>query len=226
MPPGAYVRLAVTDTGVGMDAETRARVFEPFFTTKGLGSGTGLGLATVYGIVKQSDGFVFVTSEPGRGATFEIFLPGVEEEVDGRAEPPQSPPLSGEETILLVEDEDVIRELVREILEAYGYSVLEATQGEEAIAICRGHDGPIDLLLTDTVMPRMGGRELAERIRNERPQTRILFMSGYTQVSFDGQGGLPAGVAFIQKPFSPSALAARARDVLDEPAQAARLRST
>ena len=226
MPAGAYVRLAVTDTGVGMDAETRARVFEPFFTTKEPGSGTGLGLATVYGIVKQSDGFVFVTSERGRGATFEIFLPEVEEEVDGRAEPPRASPLFGEETILLVEDDAVVRELVREILEANGYSVLEAAQGEEAIAICRGHDGPIDLLLTDTVMPRMGGRELAEHVRNERPQTRILFMSGYTQVGFDGLGGLPAGVAFIQKPFSPTALAARVRDVLDEPAQAARLRST
>ncbi len=225
MPPGAYVRLAVTDTGVGMDAETRARVFEPFFTTKELGSGTGLGLATVYGIVKQSDGFVFATSEPDSGSTFEIFLPSVEDEAEAAAEALRTSPLFGEETILLVEDEDVVRELVREILEANGYSVLEAAQGEEAIAICRGYDGPIDVLLTDVVMPRMGGRELAERVGNERPRTRILFMSGYTQVGFSGQGGLPAGVAFIQKPFSPTALAARVRDVLDEPAQPARLRS-
>ena len=222
MPPGAYVRVAIADTGVGMDAETRPHIFEPIFTTKEPGSGTGLGLATVYGIVKQSDGFIFVTSEPGSGSTFEIFLPPVEEEAETAAEMPRASPFSGDETILLVEDEDVVRKLTREILEGNGYSVLEAAHGEEAMGLSRGYAGRIDVLLTDVVMPRMGGRELAELVRDERPHTRILFMSGYAQVGFGGQGALPPDAAFIQKPFSPSLLVARVRDLLDEPERASR----
>jgi len=217
MPAGEYVQLSVSDTGVGMDAETRSHVFEPFFTTKDLGGGTGLGLATVYGIVKQSEGFVFVASEPGQGATFDVYLPRVEEELEGLPAPLEPSPLFGFETVLLVEDEDVVRELVRELLEGHGYTVLEARNGEEAVRLCRGYDRRIDLLLTDVVMPKLGGRELAERVAAERPGMRILFMSGYTDVFNDGSGVLPPGGGFIQKPFSTAVLAQHVRELLDAP---------
>ena len=207
----------MSDTGVGMDAETRSHVFEPFFTTKEFGDGTGLGLATVYGIVKQSGGFVFVASEPRQGARFDIYFPQVEAELDRPLASAEASPLFGCETVLLVEDEDVVRELVREILEGNGYRVLEARHGEEAATLCRGHDGRIDLLLTDVVMPKLGGLELAERVARERPGVRILFMSGYTDVLFDEDGALPPGAGFIQKPFSAATLVQAVRVLLDAP---------
>jgi PAS domain S-box-containing protein len=212
MQPGSYVRLSLIDTGVGMDAEILSHVFEPFFTTKEQGAGTGLGLSTVYGIVKQSGGFVWVSSEPGHGTRFDVYLPRVDAELELDPAPPEASPLFGTETILLVEDEDVVRELVCEILESNGYTVLEARDGEAALDIFRGHEGPIDLLLTDVVMPRMGGRDLAERVTAQRPDVRVLFMSGYASSAV---GSLAPGAAFVQKPFSTAALAERVREVLD-----------
>jgi PAS domain S-box-containing protein len=211
--PGAYVMLAVTDTGVGMDAETRARVFEPFFTTKEMGKGTGLGLATVYGIVKQSGGNIWVYSEPGRGTTFKVYLPRVEAGA-GLPEPPAVPraaAAAASGTILLVEDEPAVRLLVRQILEKTGYAVLEAPHAEGALELCRSHPGPIDLLVTDVVMPRMGGRELARLVEEVRPDARILFMSGYTETAVVQHGLLAPGTAFIQKPFSTEELLGRVR---------------
>jgi CheY-like chemotaxis protein len=214
--PGRYVMLSVADTGVGMDEETRSRIFEPFFTTKEVGNGTGLGLSMVYGIVKQSRGHIRVDSEPGRGTTFGLFLPRLDEQVAAperkrkRVAPPR-----GSETILLVEDEDVLRRLGRRVLELGGYSVLEAREGREALHVCEEHEGPLNLVVTDVVMPRMGGRELAEQIARTSPDTKTLYVSGYTDDVVVRNGVLEKGTAFLQKPFTPSALLAKVREVLD-----------
>jgi two-component system cell cycle sensor histidine kinase/response regulator CckA len=218
-PVGAHVMLAVSDTGVGMDAETRARVFEPFFTTKEPGKGTGLGLATVYGIVKQSGGTVEVDSERGQGAVFRIYLP----RLDAPAElPPPEAALSltpsGAETILLVEDQDDVRALAADILRAHGYTVLEAADPVEARQIGNRNHEPIDLLLTDVVMPRASGPELAEELAPVRPEMKVLFMSGYTDQAIVHHGVLDSGVAYLEKPFSVETLTRRVRAVLDAPA--------
>ena len=215
--PGRFAMLAVSDTGAGMDAETQARIFEPFFTAKEMGSGTGLGLATVYGIVKQSGGFIWVYSEPGQGATFKVYLPIVNEapsEAD-RVAPSQIP--RGTETILLLEDSPAVRASVRESLKRYGYTVLEAANENVAIDIATKHRGPIDLLLTDMVMPAMSGRLVAEQLTPLRPQIRVLYMSGYAADAVVRQGVLRHGVAYLQKPFSPDTLARSVRNVLDAP---------
>jgi PAS domain S-box-containing protein len=212
---GDYVMLAVTDTGMGMDEATRSKIFEPFFTTKPVGKGTGLGLSTVYGIVQQSGGTIWVYSNPAEGTTFKVYFPlasGKPEE----AEEPLATDLQGTETILLVEDEKVLRRLIRRMLASNGYSVLEASHGREAIQILEAHEKPVDLLLTDVVMPQMGGKKLAERLAGLRPEMRILYMSGYTDNAIVHQGVLDEGVAYIQKPFSVSMLVSKVRRVLDE----------
>jgi CheY-like chemotaxis protein len=208
--------LAVSDSGVGIPREIQAHIFEPFFTTKEQGKGTGLGLATVYGIVKQSGGYIEVDSEPGRGTTFRIYLPRVDTTVPvvDRATRPAAA-AGGTETILLVEDEEGVRELARDILRSSGYTVLEARSGSEALLICERHQGPLDLLLTDVVMPRMSGRELAERLAPLRPDLSVLYMSGYTDDAVIRHGVLGAGTAFLQKPFTPAALIQRVRETLD-----------
>jgi GAF domain-containing protein len=214
---GAYVRLSVTDTGVGMSAGTRAHLFEPFFTTKELGKGTGLGLASVYGIVKQSGGAITVRSAPGSGSTFTIFLPRVGEPVEPvRPGRPEGVAPGGTETILLVEDEDAVRELAREVLQAGGYTVLEARHGQQALEIAEAHQGPIALLLTDVVMPGMDGPGLARRLAAIRPGTRLLYVSGYADRVTEGGDGLPAA-ALLHKPFSPAVLAGKVREILDGP---------
>jgi len=216
--PGPYVMVAVSDTGCGMDTETKARLFEPFFTTKEPGKGTGLGLSTVYGIVKQSDGNIWVYSEPGRGTTFKIYLPVVEgmvETVEPGAVHTKS--VRGSETILLVEDENSVRRLAHSILRANGYTVLEARQSKEALLLSGQHEGPIHLMVTDIVMPGMSGRDLAERLKPSRPNMQVLFMSGYTDKAIVHHGELDPGTAFLQKPFTPEALARKVREVLDSP---------
>jgi PAS domain S-box-containing protein len=223
--PGRYVMLVVTDTGHGMDAATQARLFEPFFTTKEPGKGTGLGLSTVYGIVTQSGGHIWVQSQAGRGTAFRVCLPvAAEEEVvvaEREPEAPEeaAPAAAGMETVLLVEDAQRVREVVREILEMSGYSILEARNGPEAVEIARRHAGPIHLMVTDVVMPQMSGRELAQRLAAVRPDMKVLYMSGYTDDAIVRHGVLEAGTAFLSKPFTPDALAAKVREVLDaEPA--------
>jgi PAS domain S-box-containing protein len=213
--PGSYVMIAVSDTGVGMNGETLACIFEPFFTTKGLGKGTGLGLATVYGIIKQSGGYVWVYSEVGKGTTFKIYLPLVEE--GGEAEPvPAAEPdaLHGSETVLLVEDEQSVRTLSRSILEGYGYTVLEAASGKEGLEVARNYPLPIHLVLTDVVMPEMGGSDMASRLEALRPGVRVLYMSGYTDDAVFRHGLLEKGRVFLQKPFTPGTLARKVREVL------------
>jgi PAS domain S-box-containing protein len=215
--PGHYVMLSVSDNGCGMDAETRTHIFEPFFTTKEVGKGTGLGLSTAYGIVKQSGGSVWVYSEVGLGTTFKIYLPRVDEVLEVEESSEDSRAVGrGNETILLVEDEDMVRDLSKEILEAYGYSVIAAPNGQEGLRICKEFEGPIDLMITDVVMPQMSGRELAENIGTLRPDTRVLYMSGFTNDAVVRHGVLDDGMCFIQKPFSPDSLALKAREVLNQ----------
>ena len=216
LPAGRYVTLSVCDTGVGMTREVQERIFEPFFTTKGPGHGTGLGLSTVYGIVVQSGGHVFATSETGAGSTFTIYLPAHAADAEPAGAPAPPPAVrGGAETVLLVEDEDLVRQLTREILRRNGYCVLEACDGVAALATLRDHTGPIDLLLTDVVMPRMSGRELVEQARPLRPEMRILYVSGYSEEAIARQGQLTEGIELLAKPFTPAALTAKIRQLLD-----------
>ena len=214
---GPHVMLSVSDTGCGMDAAVQAHLFEPFFTTKEQGKGTGLGLATVYGIVKQSDGDIWAYSEAGIGSTFKIYLPRLEEAPQERpAEAAPGDPLrAGHETLLVVEDSEITRRLLKEILSQRGYRLLLAADGEEALRLDAEHVEPIHLLLTDVVMPRLNGRELARRLAPRRPGLKVLFMSGYTQEAIAKHGILDPGTSFLEKPFSPDALARRIRDLLD-----------
>jgi PAS domain S-box-containing protein len=213
--PGPYVMLAVSDTGAGMDATVRAHLFEPFFTTKEVGKGTGLGLATVYGIVKQSDGYISVYSEPGRGASFKIYLPRIETPAGAATAPAKGGPARGTETILVVEDEPAVLTLSRRALEVQGYVVLAASDADAAMRVVERHGGTIHLLLTDVVMPGLSGRELADQLAARRPGIRVLYMSGYPGDAVVQHGTLPSGSAFLQKPFSPDGLARKVRDVLD-----------
>jgi CheY-like chemotaxis protein len=200
-----------------MSPEVRERVFEPFFTTKEKGEGTGLGLSTVYGIVKQSGGNIWVYSEPGQGTTFKIYLPRVDEPLEELKEKVVKEELPrGSETILLVEDEEVVRKLAVQILKRQGYTVLEGSHGNEALNICNKHDGPIHLLVTDVVMPKMSGRELAERIASSQPEIKVLYMSGYPDNAITHHGVLEKGMNYIQKPFTVDGLARRVREVLDK----------
>jgi CheY-like chemotaxis protein len=214
--PGEFVMVAVSDTGHGMDAETRRRIFEPFFTTKDKGKGTGLGLATVYGIIKQSGGDIWVYSERDRGTTFKLYFPRVTsapvETVEGA---PESQP-TGSETVLLVEDEKAVRDLTAKMLQKLGYTVLVANGGAEAIEISRSFTGPINLLLTDVVMPSMSGRQVADALSGSRPGLKVLYLSGYTDNTVVHHGVLESGVNFLPKPFSREVLAKKIRDVLSK----------
>jgi len=213
--PGHYVRVGISDTGVGMDEATRARIFEPFFTTKGPGSGTGLGLSTIYGIVRQSNGYIQVYSEPGHGTAFHIYLPRLFEQPAPAPERAAAPPKGGGETILLVEDEPALRKLACEVLRRAGYQVMATAGGEEAVRACEQAREPVALLITDLVMPGMSGRELAGRLEALRPELRVLYMSGYSNHAALAAGILEGQVPFLQKPFTPGALAEKVRQVLD-----------
>jgi PAS domain S-box-containing protein len=216
IPPGPYVRLSVTDTGSGMDAETLDHIFEPFFTTKEMGKGTGLGLPMVYGIVQQNGGCVDVESQPGQGATFKIYLPRIEAAVEAAgAKVSLVDKLEGSETILVVEDEDALRTLLCRFFRLYGYNVIEARHGGEALLICERHPGPIHLMITDVVMPQMSGKELADRLAPLHPEMAVFFMSGYTDSDLTGYGALESTQHFISKPFRPMDLVKKVRDFLD-----------
>ena len=212
-----FAMLAVSDTGCGMDDATKAKIFEPFFTTKEPGKGTGLGLATVYGIVQQAGGFIWVYSEPGHGTSFKIYLPQVDATAEVAAAATGARAPGGTETVLLVEDAAAVRAVTKQVLERHGYAVLEAPDGEAAVRLAQRHRGPIHLLLTDVVMPRVSGRELAEQLARVRPDTRVLYASGYTDDSVVRHGILESGTAYLQKPFSPESLARKVREVLDAP---------
>jgi CheY-like chemotaxis protein len=213
--PGRYVLLAVSDDGCGMDAETRANLFEPFFTTKPHGQGTGLGLATVYGIVRQNAGFIAIDSEPGRGSSFRIYLAAREPQTSATEESPGSAPVpGGTETVLLVEDEEPVLRFSRRWLERLGYTVLAASSASEALRMVEDYAGDIHVLLTDVVMPQISGRELRERLAARRPAMRCVFMSGYTADVIAHQGVLEDDIHFLEKPFSMEALAAKLREAL------------
>jgi two-component system, cell cycle sensor histidine kinase and response regulator CckA len=214
--PGAYVALSVSDTGTGMDVPTQARIFDPFFTTKAAGKGTGLGLSTVYGIVEQSGGHITVQSAPGQGATFTIFLPRHLGTVNAGLGPSDRRSLpNGTETLLLVEDEAAVRASARRLLERQGYTVIEARHGADALRIVESGDQPIDLVLTDLVMPEMGGRELVDRLRARQPALKVLYMSGYSERAVTVDGIMPPGTGFIEKPFTIEQLTRRTREILD-----------
>jgi CheY-like chemotaxis protein len=213
----AFVTLAVSDNGIGMDIETQGHIFEPFFTTKDVGKGTGLGLSTVYSIVQQSDGFIHVYSEPGHGTTFRIHLPNVGAPA---AQPAVSTAVSleefrGSEVVLLVEDAAAVRSVARQVLERLGYTVLEAPDGETALHLSAKTHGPIDLLVTDLVMPGMPGREVADQVRAMRPEIKVLFTSGYSESATVEHGARDAGGPFLQKPFTPDALARKVRATIE-----------
>ena len=219
--PGPYCVISIEDTGCGMDPEMQGRIFEPFFTTKGRGKGTGLGLSTVYGIVKQAGGSIAVESAPGKGSTFTVYFPcfdGVKAAERVAHVEPTAIPGRGSETILLVEDEPGVRAIGKELLEMNGYTVLEAGDGAEALELAARFEGEIDLLVSDVIMPQVGGRELAERLATQRPQMRVLFVSGFTDDTISRHGVLQEGVAFLQKPFTLETLSQKIRDILDSPA--------
>lgn len=215
--PGPYVMLAVNDTGIGMDKETLSHIFEPFFTTKSRDRGTGLGLSTVYDIVEQAGGFIWAYSEPGHGTTFKVYLP----KPNGGAEPEEKEQtlmdkLNDSETVLVVEDDDRLRKLGRKVLERYGYRVLEAQDGEEALKVCKEHESSIQLMITDVVMPKMGGRELAKRLQPFYPEMKVIYMSGYTHEAIVHHGVLTSGLNFLEKPFTPKGLVNRVQEVLNQ----------
>jgi len=213
--PGRYAVISVSDTGHGMDKETQSRIFEPFFTTKEKGKGTGLGLSTVYGIVKQSNGYVFAQSEPGVGTTFHVYLPRVEDSAEELC-PVKSQPneAGGCETVLLVEDEESVRELVRVTLASRGYHVIEAENGDCGLRVAQAFKEHIDILITDVVMPGIGGRELAKKLVSLRPDISVLYLSGYTEDAVVAPGALGPATAFLQKPFTLQNLAKKVREVL------------
>ncbi len=217
---GDYIMVAISDNGEGMDTETKSRIFEPFFTTKKKGKGTGLGLSTVYGIVRQSGGNIWVYSEPGQGTTFKIYFPKIQTTDMRKVQAPAlSKSLTGSETILLVEDDNGVREMASTSLKNYGYQVLAADTGQNAIRLCKNHPEPIHLLITDVVMPGMGGKQLAKKVLELYPGAKVLFMSGYTDNAIVHHGVLDEGVNLVQKPFNPEGLAKKAREVLDAPDQ-------
>ncbi len=214
--PGEFAMLAVTDTGTGLSDSAKSHLFEPFFTTKERGKGTGLGLATVYGIVKQANGHIGVYSEPGRGTTFKVYLPRTQARIETQCSPDAlDSAVGGNETILLAEDEPLVRSLTTETLRSLGYSVLEAANGADAIRVSAEHDGEIQLLITDVVMPQMSGKKLAEALAKTRPRMAVLFISGYTENAIVHHGVLDAHVQFLPKPFTHTALARKVRDLLD-----------
>jgi CheY-like chemotaxis protein len=215
--PGQYVMLTVSDTGCGMDAQTQSRIFEPFFTTKEQGKGTGLGLATVYGIVKQSGGYIWVYSEVGKGTTFKIYLPQAIEEANELQSHLQSVAVpKGAETVLLVEDDSQVSKFAAQVLGELGYSVIIASNGNEALEAASKAGREIKLVLTDVVMPEKGGKQLADELRLIKPNTKVLFMSGYTEDAIVHHGILNPGITFLHKPFTPGELARKVRQVLDE----------
>jgi CheY-like chemotaxis protein len=215
VPPGRYVRLVVSDTGLGMSPDVKARIFEPFFTTKGVGQGTGLGLAVVHGFVKQSGGFIDVESEEGNGSTFSISLPRVDEIPMVQPQAPTEIVARGTETVMIVEDEEAVRHLLAQGLRNYGFTVMTARDGADALHLVRDRAAQIDLLVTDVVMPNMSGRDLADRLRNEFAGLKVLFMSGYTDDTLLRHGVYEARESFLQKPFVLRAFASKVREILD-----------